>query len=216
MQRAAEKSGRQASDIALVAVSKTIEPNVINRLLNLGVTNIGENKVQEAQAKRPHLNLTTKTITHHLIGHLQTNKVRKAIELFDLIQTLDSPRLAEAMNKSAREVNRTVRCLVEVKMGEESTKTGVPFSEAENFIHTISSYENLELAGLMAIAPLGLVEQETRACFHSMKIFFDQMRPCFSREPILSMGMSDDFEMAIEEGSTMVRVGRALFGDRSK
>ena len=212
MQRAAEKSGRNASDIVLVAVTKTIKPAVVNQLLALGIKNIGENKVQEAQEKRAQLQ---QAVTHHLIGHLQTNKARKALELFDLIQTLDSPRLAGVMNKFAHEQNRKVRCLIEVKMGEEVTKTGIAFSEAENFVRTISSYENLQLDGLMAIAPLGLNQQELRDCFRSVKKVFDQLTPYFSKEPILSLGMSDDFETAIEEGSTMVRVGRALFGDRS-
>lgn len=214
MKLAAEKSGREASSVCLVAVTKTVEPPLIRQALDLNITDIAENKVQEAQLKRSQLPVS-RSVTHHLIGHLQTNKVRKALELFDVIQTLDRPRLAEMVDRIATETGKRVRGLVEVKLGDEPTKTGMPIAQAFDFVKTFSSYKHIELAGLMAIAPLDLSEDQTRNCFRTLKNLFDRCKPFFCEHPILSMGMSDDYELAIEEGSTMIRLGRALFGERS-
>lgn len=213
--RAAEKSGRNGSSIALVAVTKTISASVINEALDLGLMHVGENRIQEAMAKRPFIISSGRRPTFHCLGHLQTNKARKAVQLFDVIQSVDSPRLLEVLNRLGHELGKRIRFLIEVKTGVEPTKSGVPFDRLEEMLKCSSQQSNLELKGLMTIAPLGLTGDQTRECFRTVANFFYQHQDRFGYDPILSMGMTDDFEMAIEEGSTMVRIGRGLFGERA-
>ncbi len=213
IKKAAEKSGRSEDCVTLVAVTKTIPTERILECVRLGVLDIGENKIQEAMAKRSGLEVSG--LRHHFIGHLQTNKARKAVELFDLIQTVDRPSLAETLDRISSEKGKRQACLVEVKVAKEDTKSGIPLAEAEAFINSFSKYPHLHLAGLMTIGTNGATAEETRASFQVFKALSERVRPCFSSDPILSFGMSDDFELAIEEGSTMVRVGRALFGERT-
>jgi PLP dependent protein len=217
IQQAAERSGRSGGDITLVAVTKTVAPEIIVEALGLGICHIGENKVQETDAKRPTILEAplSQGVCHHFIGHLQTNKVRRAVALFDVIQSVDSSRLAETINRVAGEAGKKQRCLVEVKISAEATKTGMAVGQAQAFVKSFSRYENLKLEGLMTIAPLEATEKELRGGFRLMKNLFDASRPLFGEKPMLSMGMTDDFESAIEEGSTMVRLGRALFGERN-
>jgi pyridoxal phosphate enzyme (YggS family) len=178
----------------------------------LGIRDVGDNKVQEAIAKRSAIE--DAHFTHHFIGHLQTNKARRAVELFDVIQSIDRPNLAQDVNRIAGELGKKQRCLVEVKVSDEATKGGVPLSQAEEFITGFSVYTNLKLEGLMTMAPYDASEEKTRRCFQALKKLADKVRGALGEKPTLSFGMSDDFELAVQEGSTMVRIGRALFGER--
>jgi len=215
IKNAAERSGRSREEIRLVAVTKTVPPSYINEAIELGIKELGESRIQEAIEKRQEIkDGNQKAIIHHFIGSLQTNKVRKAVELFHLIQSVDRPRLAEVLNRVVREMGKIQDCLIEVKISPEPTKRGFQQLEAEAFIKNFRTYSNLRLCGLMTIAPLGLSHGETKNCFRSFYRFFDKQKDFFIDRPILSMGMSDDFEAAIEEGSNMVRIGRGLFGER--
>lgn len=205
------------SDIRLVGVTKTVSTDRIKDAISLGLKDLGENKVQEALAKLPVLADTIKkeSVRLHFIGHLQSNKARKAIENFDVIQSVDRPSLAEALDRISSEMGKKTACLVEVKISDEQTKSGVPLAQTADFIASFSAYKNLSLEGLMTIGALDVSADQTRQGFRTMNDLFQRHRGAFSVDkPILSMGMSDDFEMAIEEGSTMVRVGRSLFGER--
>lgn len=213
LKKAAEKSGRSGDSVRLVAVTKTLSMEMVQSAVDLGLTEIGENRVQEAALKKPSLQGVSKL---HLIGQLQRNKARKAIELFDLIQSVDSPRLAEALDRCSAEVGKKQRCLVEVKISNEETKSGMPWAEVEGFLQGFESiYPHLELKGLMAVGPLVETEENLRQLYRKFSEFFKSNLKYFGSDPILSLGMSDDFEMAVEEGSTMVRLGRVLFGERS-
>lgn len=212
--KAAATSGRSAGSIQLVAVTKNVDFERISEAVGCGVRILGENKVQEAESKRPRL-LDGPTLQHHFIGHLQTNKARKAIELFDVVQSVDSTRLAQTLDRIAAERGKKQSCFVEVKVSTEPSKSGAPIETAAELVEAFSGYKNLSLEGLMTIAPYGLPEKETRASFASMRTFFEKEKRYLGRQPVLSMGMSTDFEWAIEEGSTMVRIGTALFGERN-
>lgn len=198
----------------LLAVTKTVPAERIKEAILLGCKDFGENRVQEAESKRAALMTELSGTTQHLIGQLQSNKARRAIELFDVIQSVDRPKLAVALDRIAAETGKKQRCLVEVKVSTESTKSGVPLAEAAGFIEGFSAYKNLRLEGLMTIGRLDARPEETRVSFRELAVFFRKYISLFGPSPILSMGMSDDFEIAIEEGSTMVRLGRALFGER--
>lgn len=209
---AAEKSGRSADAVVLVAVTKTVAVERIVDAVRAGVTEIGENRVQEAEAKRS--GLTMPNLRHHMIGHLQTNKARKALELFDVIQSVDSPKLALTLDRVAAELGRRPECLIEVKVSGEPTKTGLSMDEADDFLSELDRYPALRFTGLMTVAPFDRPETETREAFRALKRVFDRHRGRFGERPVLSMGMTDDFEWAVEEGSTRVRIGRGLFGPR--
>lgn len=211
---AAARSGREATSIQLVAATKLVPAAVILEAARFGITDVGENKVQEASAKRPLL-AGDLPLTHHYIGQLQTNKARRAVELFDVIQSVDRPRLAETLDRAASELGKRQRCLIEVKISEDREKGGVALSEAVEFVKDFQRYKGLRLAGLMGIAPYDSDAEKARLAFRSLAGVFRGLRDFFGPAPVLSMGMSDDFEMAIEEGSTMVRIGRALFGERN-
>ncbi len=207
----------------MVAVTKTVSAPVIAEAVSFGITNLGENKVQEAMGKRAELDGLisssdsggSRAVQHHLLGPLQTNKARKAVELFNLIQTVDRPKVASFLDRVAGELGKRQRCLIEVKISPEPTKSGISMSEAPAFIQGFRQYAHLELEGLMTIAPYDLPREETRAVFKNFKTFFNSQASHLGPHPILSMGMTDDFEVAIEEGATMVRIGRGLFGERN-
>jgi len=205
----AQKSGRNPDEITLVAVSKTHPPEAITAAVDYGVTVLGESRVQEAESKIEKLGKIAKW---HMIGHLQTNKVKKAVELFDLIESVDSLRLAEEINKrTARKIN----CLLEVNSSGESSKSGVLPAETLEMIEKIAPMENINLAGLMTIGPLTDNMEQVRDSFRkTFKLFQKGQQIVGESFNTLSMGMSDDFEIAIGEGSTMVRVGTAIFGPR--
>ncbi|WP_213995912.1 YggS family pyridoxal phosphate-dependent enzyme [Tepidanaerobacter syntrophicus] len=211
---AAEKSGRNFKDISLVAVTKTISPEIIQEAVDAGITLLGENKVQEARDK---IDKIKGDVEWHLIGHLQRNKVKIALELFSLIQSLDSFALAEEIQKRARQMQKNVDVLVQINIGLEKTKYGINPADAESFIESVASLENLNVKGLMAIAPFKENPEDVRPYFREMRSIFERIKQKSIKNvemKYLSMGMSNDFEVAIEEGSNMVRIGTAIFGAR--
>jgi hypothetical protein len=212
--KAAARSNRAEGDVCLVAVTKMVPVEAVKEVIALGVRNVGESRIQEAESKFEGLSADGVPLQFHLVGQLQTNKVRKAVELFDLVQSVDRPRLASFLNRVAGEMGTIQRCLIEVKMSPEDTKSGIPLELAPQFIAGFGQYHHLQLEGLMTIAPFGVGAEVTRECFRSFQRFFEAHRRHLGENPVLSMGMTDDFEIAIEEGSTMVRIGRGIFGER--
>jgi pyridoxal phosphate enzyme (YggS family) len=212
--RAAARSGRKPGDVLLVAVTKTIPAERIDEAIAAGITDLGENRVQEALEK---ISQIRGQATWHLVGHLQTNKVSKALELFDWIHSLDSLHLAEAVGKRARELGKVVPVLVEVNTSGEETKFGLSPERAAEEVARIGNVTGIAVKGLMTVGTFGPVE-EARACFQSLRRLRDEIAgrayPGVTMEH-LSMGMTNDFEAAIEEGATMVRIGTAIFGARS-
>ncbi len=204
IQSAAVKSGRDPSSVRLIAVTKTVPPVKIREAVDTGISHIGENRLQEALPKREAL--ADLPLTWHFIGHLQTNKAKKAVEQFDWIQCIDRPELAEKLNQAAP---RQLPVLIEVKLHDEPSKSGVVESELPGFIEHFRRYDRLDLRGLMVIPPFFENPEDVRPYFRKLRLLAEQFG---LRE--LSMGMSNDFEVAIEEGATMVRVGSALFGER--
>jgi hypothetical protein len=196
----------------LVCVTKTIEPERINEAIRAGATIIGENRVQEYEDKREEI-LPCET---HLTGHLQANKVKKAVQLFDVIQSIDSLKLIRNIDRRARDTGKVQRVYLQVNIGNEPQKYGFGPDEIKNAITEIRSLRNVRVEGLMCIPPFVPPEQ-TRSYFRKMKALLDKMQQ-ENRDNIdfrtLSMGMSSDYMIAIEEGATMVRVGSAIFGKR--
>jgi pyridoxal phosphate enzyme (YggS family) len=205
--RAAERSGRRASDVLLIGVSKTVDVARIRQAIDAGATALGENRVQEAKEKIAELG---RPVPWHLIGHLQTNKVRDALELFDVIHSLDRLDLAWELDKRARAGTRTVDVLVEVNVAAEASKGGVAPQGLGELLDAVASMPSLKVRGLMAIPPEAKDPDDSRVWFRALRKLGE--RYSFSE---LSMGMSGDFEVAIEEGATMVRVGTAIFGPRA-
>lgn len=209
---AAKKTGRNPEEITLVAVAKTFSEETTKAAIEYGLTDIGEARVQEAEPKIKSLGRIARW---HMIGHLQTNKAGKAVALFDMIQSVDSLRLAEEINRRAGMIQKRMECLVEINSSGEKSKYGVSPDETLALIGNINKMQNINLLGLMTIGPFVNDERLIRKAFRSTKELFkkgqDIVRGSFT---ILSMGMSDDFEIAIEEGSNMVRIGTAIFGRR--
>lgn len=209
------RAGRRREEVTLLAVTKTVDAERINAAIEAGVRHIGENRVQEMLQKRPQLHLDG--VQTHLIGHLQTNKVRQAITA-DLIESVDSLHLAAALEKAAATANVTVPILAEVNIGKEESKSGFLPEEAEEAIAALREYPHLALRGMMCIPPVSETAEEKRTYFHRMrKLFLDIKAKMLDNRDmnILSMGMSSDFEEAVLEGSTQVRIGTALFGTRN-
>ena len=202
---ACARAGRRRDEVTLVAVTKTFPAEAVESAIAAGLRHIGENRVQEARDKRP---LVRGSATWHLIGHLQSNKAKDAVKLFDIIQTIDSVDLAQKVAKAAEAAGKVQDVLVEINVGDEPQKAGVTPEDAGSVVKEIAGIRSLRLRGLMSIPPIGPVE-ETRRHFRSLRALRDRL----GLEQ-LSMGMSEDYEAAIEEGSTMVRVGRAIFGPR--
>jgi len=202
--RAAERAGRRAEDVLLVGVSKTVDLDRIRRAIEAGVPALGENWVQEARGKIAELG---HPVPWHLIGHLQTNKARDAVEQFDVVQSLDRLDLARELDKRARA--RVVETLVEVNVGGEASKSGVMPDGLGALLEAIAALPSVKVRGLMAIPPEGKEPDDSRVWFRALRKLGEQHG---LRE--LSMGMSGDFEVAIEEGATIVRVGTAIFGPR--
>jgi hypothetical protein len=211
---AAAKAGKRPEEISLIAVSKTVAEAKIRQAIAAGITILGENRVQEAKRK---IAAIGKPVTWHLIGHLQKNKVRDAVVLFDLIQSVDSLSLAQEIDRRAGQIARVMQVLVQVNVGQEATKYGVATDELAGLLERISVLQNVSVQGLMAIPPFETDPQASRPYFGRMRELFEQV----NRQSIpgvsmryLSMGMSHDFEVAIAEGANMVRVGTAIFGER--
>ncbi len=213
--KAALSVGRNPDEITLMAVTKTVEPIFINHAIENGIDLIGENKVQELLSKKPYLNL--ENCQAHLIGHLQTNKVKQIVSEVSMIQSLDSLKLAKEISKRSTEKGLITPCLVEVNIGQEESKTGLELSSLEELLCEVSVLEGISVQGLMTIPPICDDEKEHDKYFSKMhKIFvdirdkkLDNINMC-----VLSMGMSSDYEAAVRNGSTLVRVGSSIFGAR--
>ena len=212
---ACQRRGRRPEDVKLVAISKTVPPERIREAYEAGLRDFGENRVQEAKAKRPPL--ADLAVTWHLVGHLQTNKAKAARELFHWVQSLDSVRLAEKLHQAAAASGERLPVLIEVNLGEEASKTGVRATEILPLAEEVSRLNTLELRGLMVIPPFFEDPEQVRPYFRRLRELAKEIDtknlPRVAMQE-LSMGMSHDFEVAIEEGATMVRVGTAIFGER--
>ncbi len=207
--------GRGRDEVTLTAVTKTVEPMFINEAIDCGVTHIGENRVQEFLAKKPFLNLDG--VSTHLIGHLQTNKVRQIVGEVSMIQSVDSVRLAQTISQRAENNSIKVPILIEVNIGGEEQKSGVDPSGLEELLYQISELAGIQVYGLMTVAPILHTEYEKRTLFSKMYELFIDIRDKNIDNIImqdLSMGMSGDYREAIMEGASIVRVGSAIFGRR--
>jgi pyridoxal phosphate enzyme (YggS family) len=210
--QAARKVGRDPAEITLIAVTKTFGVEAIREAIEAGIRDIGENRVQEAKEK--HVLIGDRAIWH-LVGHLQTNKTKDALKIFSLIHSLDSRHLAEEIDKRAE---KTVNCLVEVNTSKEATKFGIAAETVFQFFEILSEFKRINIQGLMTIGPGWAVADPgaSRPCFKQLRDLRDELVQELDKPlPVLSMGMSSDFEAAVEEGSTMIRIGTALFGARS-
>jgi hypothetical protein len=214
IEKAALRSGRIKEDITLVAVTKNVEPERINQGIEAGIKIIGENRIQEAEEK---FKFITRDVEKHLVGHLQTNKVKKAIELFDLIQSVDSLHLAQEISKKGSDKGKIVEVLIEVNTSDEPSKYGVRPEEVSDLVEGISKLENIGIKGLMTVGLLTDDVEKVRPCFVKLRNLFESLKS-LKKENVemryLSMGMSSDFEVAIEEGANMIRIGTAIFGPR--
>jgi len=204
--RACERSRRSPDEITLVAVTKGFEVPVIRTAFNLGIRDFGENRVQEAEGKIAQLTDLKPAVTWHMVGHLQSNKAKIAMELFGIIHSVDSVRLAEILN---RRVEKPLPVMLEVNVSGEVTKDGFSVGETEAAVKAIKKLPNIKVIGLMTVAPFVADPEEVRPVFRKLR----ELRDSLGLEH-LSMGMTDDFEVAVEEGSTMLRIGRAIFGER--
>jgi pyridoxal phosphate enzyme (YggS family) len=212
---AATRAGRDANSIKLMAVTKTVSPEKISQAINAGIAIFGENYVQEAKEK---ITALGKQAQWHMIGHLQTNKAKYAVNLFDYVHSVDRIELARELDKKAGLTGHKMNILIEVNVSGEQTKGGVSANDALDLVKQMAPLENISVRGLMTMAPYSDNPENSRPYFSALK----NLRNQISHEQIpeiqmeeLSMGMTDDFEVAIEEGATIVRIGRAIFGTRN-
>ncbi len=215
VQEACKRAGRDRSEVVLIAVSKTKPVEDLQVIYDAGIREFGENKVQELTGKIPEM---ADDISWHLIGHLQRNKVKYIVDKVKLIHSVDSYRLAEEINIQAKKHGVVVPILIEVNAANEATKFGVKLEEAKQLCEEISHLDAVHIEGLMTIAPNVVVSEENRKIFHKIKdLSVDIAKENIDNVDmrILSMGMTNDFEVAIEEGATHVRVGTAIFGERN-
>jgi PLP dependent protein len=214
---AAQRSSRQPDEVRLIAISKTHPASVIKQVCQLGATDFGENRVQEAEDKIAEIG--RENVRWHLVGHLQTNKVRRALNLFDVIHSLDTLDLAKRLERVCVEENReSLPVLIQVDLGHEETKSGIDESELTHLVENIGPLTHLKLIGLMTLPPFFDDPEQGRPFFRQLRELRDELnqRGVFGeRTGELSMGMTHDFEVAIEEGATMVRIGTAIFGERN-
>lgn len=212
----AQKLSKYNQSVELIAVTKTVESDVMNEALNYGITNIGENKVQEIQRKYDDIK---ELVNWHLIGTLQTNKVKYIADKVYMIHSLDRIELAKEIDKQAKKHNRVIACLIQVKLSEEDTKHGVDPDEVFELVKQVSQkYTNIKISGLMGMAPYKENNEDSRIYFKTLKQIFDKLSEMnLSNVDMkhLSMGMSNDYEIAIQEGATLVRVGTSIFGERN-
>ena len=213
--KTALKCGRDPESIHLVAVSKTISANRIREAIKAGVTTLGENYVQEARNKFNVLG--TLPVSWHFIGHLQSNKAKYAVRLFDLIHSVDSLKLAHELNRQASKVNKIQDILIQINISKEPSKSGSDIQNAANLIKDIVLLENVSVKGLMAMPPFFNNPEKARPYFTTLRDLRDQIQNVLPEVVLneLSMGMTGDFEVAIEEGATLVRIGTAIFGERT-
>ena len=216
IKKAAIDCGRDPDTVRLVAVSKTIPEDAVREAIKAGADILGENYIQEAKDK---INaLSSYPVSWHFIGHLQSNKAKYAVKLFDMIHTVDSLKLAHELNKQAKKINKIQKILIQVNISMESTKSGVHEEDAQKLIKEISLFENISIKGLMTMPPFFNNPEKVRPYFSDLRNLRDKIR----NEAIknvnmreLSMGMTDDFEVAIKQGATLVRIGTAIFGERN-
>jgi pyridoxal phosphate enzyme (YggS family) len=204
--QACERSHRSPDEITLVAVTKGVEALAIKAAYDCGIRDFGENRVQEAEGKIGQLSDFKPDVTWHMVGHLQSNKAKAAVELFDIIHSVDSIKLAEILSRRAE---KNMPILLQVNVSGEVSKSGFAAGEIARIIEEVRQLSNLKVVGLMTIAPLTADPEEVRPVFRKLR----ELRDSLGLEH-LSMGMTDDFEVAIEEGATMLRIGRAIFSDR--
>ena len=204
--RACARSQRSPDEVTLVAVAKGFETSAIRAVFDCGIRHFGENRVQEAEGKIGQLSDLAPDVAWHMVGHLQSNKAKTAVEIFDIIHSVDSIRLAGVLSRRAE---KTLPVLLQVNVSGEAPKSGFSVDEVARVVDEVRRLANLEVIGLMTIAPLVANPEDVRPVFRKL----GGLRDSLGLEH-LSMGMTDDFEVAIEEGATMLRIGRAIFGDR--
>ena len=214
IKRACDLAQRDFDEIEVIAVGKTRTAEEIRAALDCGLHIVGENRVQEAEVKSDSLPVS---VSWHLIGHLQRNKTKKAVALFDMVQSLDSLPLAQALDRQARELDKSQEVLLQINTSGEETKFGAPPAQARNLAQGVAECANLRVRGLMTIGAHTDDEDEIRTSFRALRETAEELRETSSRieMSILSMGMSGDFEIAISEGANMIRLGTALFGPRA-
>lgn len=213
LEKSLEKSGRDKKGVTLLAATKTVDTDTINYAIDKGIEYIGENRVQELLSKHGLL----KPVHSHFIGHLQTNKVKDIIDKVEMIESVHSLKLANEISKQAGKIGITMDVLLEINIGGEDSKSGFSPEETQNALKEISKLPNIRVCGLMSIPPATDLPEEARKYFRNMyKLFIDIRAKNIdnSNMSVLSMGMSNDFDIAAEEGATLVRVGTALFGRR--
>lgn len=216
MAEAARRAGRKLEEVTLIAVTKGNGPDIVEAAIRAGVTDIGENRVQEAQRKFPQVDDISR-VQKHMIGHLQTNKVGHTLKLFDLIHSLDRARLGEAISRRAERDGMCARVLVQVNAARQPGRHGVLPEDVLDFVREMAALPSLKIKGLMTMAPFTDDPETVRPVFRTMRALADEVAEAGIpgvEMKCLSMGMTNDFEVAIEEGSTMVRIGTALFGPR--
>jgi pyridoxal phosphate enzyme (YggS family) len=211
---ACDRAGRDPASVTLLAVAKTHPPEAVREASQLGLTLFGENKVQEAKAKIP---LCPGRLRWHMIGHLQSNKCRDAVELFEMIQSVDSLHLAEEINKRADQASKTMPILLEVNIVGEASKFGYQPAQMLTDLNRLNAFPRLEIHGLMTVPPWTPLPERVRPVFRKLRELKAECEQLLGAHlPHLSMGMTGDFEVAIEEGATIVRIGTAIFGERPK
>jgi len=212
---ACQRSGRSFNEITLVCVTKNVDIEKIKEVIKLGIKDIGENRVQEAVKKFEELRIANcEKVRWHMVGHLQRNKAKYAVRIFDLIHSVDSLDLALELNKQAEKVNRVQDILIQVNVSGEETKFGINPENLLSLVKEILNLKNLNLKGLMTIAPIVKNPEDARPHFRTLRELKDKINAELILNPplsVLSMGMSQDFEVAIEEGATMIRIGTAIF-----
>ncbi len=214
--RAAARAGRRREEVRLVAVTKTLGAEALRAAYEAGVRDFGENRVQEWEAKRPQVG-RLEGASIHMIGHLQRNKARAAAAIFDRIDSIDSLALARKLDQAAADEGRRLPVLIEVRLAEEPAKNGIEPESLESLAMAVIALDHLELQGLMTVPPWSEDPEPARPYFRSLRELRDRLAERLGRPlPVLSMGMSNDFEVAIEEGATEVRVGTGIFGRRPK
>lgn len=209
-----KKLGREEEPFTLIAVSKTVDVEKIEEAIEWGITDIGENKVQELVRKEKEMG---DIVRYHMIGSLQTNKLKDIRNIVCLIHSLDRDSLLKEMEKRGRQADETIHCLLQINVGEEDTKSGIYVDEVEEFIEKIENCEFIKVEGIMTLAPFYENTEDVRPIFKKMKEIFDDLSQRSFKNiemKYLSMGMSHDFKVAIEEGSNMVRIGTSIFGER--
>ena len=208
----AESAGRNPDDITIISVSKTFPGEVLQEAIDSGITILGENKIQEAKVKIPTL---TGNFTIHMVGHLQSNKAKEAVKLFDLIHSIDKVNTAQKINTEAEKIGKIQKILIQINTSGEASKNGISPDETINFIRELTDLNNIEVIGLMTMAPYTSDEEIIRRTFRNTQELLEKINSELDLNiKELSMGMSSDYKIAIEEGSTMIRIGTAIFGQR--